>query len=156
MQKCLELFVCDLLCLTETYIMAQMFVATYCVCPGPVPDRPQGTDRLMAELCKDLWPLNRSDLYLLFMECSKLGPQPVSFRRTRYVFTNKRDRDIKIGGSFPWSWTSLNVLVDISMSRMQEFSSGFIIVGECDSVWLTIMDPPTALQPLQKILCGHL
>jgi len=101
-----EILFCDLLCLTETYIMDQMLVCL----PRT---RPLQASTDMAELCKDLWPLIRSNLYLLFTECSKLGPQPVSFRRTSYVFTNKRDQDIKIGGSFTWSWTLLNALVNI-------------------------------------------
>ncbi len=36
--------------------------------------RSPGTDRLMAELCKDLWPLIHSSLYLLFIKCPKLDP----------------------------------------------------------------------------------
>lgn len=74
--------------------------------------RSLGTDRLMAELCKDLWPLIRSSLYLLFIKCSKLDPLPICFRKTtvRPTFYKGDHGDIKIGiKCTTWGWLQNSV-----------------------------------------------
>lgn len=74
--------------------------------------RSPGTDRLMAELCIDLWPLIHSSLYLLFIKCSKLDPLPICFRITtvRPTFYKRDHGDIKIGSTFTtWGWLENSV-----------------------------------------------